>query len=160
MIGVRWNGVQEWGNILYRQFLLKFSINLDFSKKECVFFSGRDFEEAYGPILFCTWCLYSLTSLLYYCCTGGTLWHLQSSYIIVEITSCSILLYLPPPILEIVSIGFIFLFSYINTYFYHIQPCSPFPYIPSPPTSTIPQMGPVLTSCSPFLKTGTFVCLR
>jgi hypothetical protein len=50
--------------------------------------------------------------LTYYCCTGVTLWHLQKflQYTIVEFIPSIILLYPPPSILEIVSVGPIFIF--------------------------------------------------
>jgi hypothetical protein len=55
--------------------------------------------------------------LSYYCCTGGTLWHLQKllQYIIVEFTPSITPWSLPSPIPGIVSTCLIFPFSYMNT---------------------------------------------
>jgi hypothetical protein len=55
--------------------------------------------------------------LSYYCCTGGTLWHLQkfSQYTLVEFTPPSFSLIPLLPIPGIVSTGLIFPFLYMST---------------------------------------------
>jgi hypothetical protein len=72
-----------------------------------------------------------LFSVAYYCCTESTLWHIQKclQYVLVRFTPSIILLYLLSSLLRIVSTGLVFLFSYMSTYFHHIHPPSPFPYI-------------------------------
>jgi hypothetical protein len=66
--------------------------------------------------------------------------------------------YLPSPTPGIVATGLIFPFLYMSTqYFHHIHPPTPFPYVLLPPTGVNSQTGPVLPSCSLFLKKDIFV---
>jgi hypothetical protein len=67
-----------------------------------------------------------------------------------------ILLYLPFPLLRIVSTDLIFPFSYMSTqYFHQNHLLHPFPISSPFPTGTNPQSGPIVSSCPSFFKIAT-----
>jgi hypothetical protein len=88
----------------------------------------------------------------YYCCTRGTLWHLQRylKYYLNSPRHQSPLL--PTPILRIVSTGHMVPFSHEYTIFlpyslsFTFSLCPPLLLVPTP------YIGPVLPSCPSFLK--------
>jgi hypothetical protein len=73
-------------------------------------------------------------------------------------------LFLSPPIPGIVSIGLIFLFTYMYAqYLHHVHPPTPFSYILPPPTATTPPnrtWSALLFSDFIKEKNVIFVCLR
>jgi hypothetical protein len=82
-------------------------------------------------------------SFLYYCCTEGTLQHLQKllQYVIVEFAPSIILYPLSPHSWNSFNTSH-FSFSYMCAQYFH--PPTPFPYILPFPLVPIPQTGPDL----------------
>jgi hypothetical protein len=133
-----------------------FSIELNFEKK--------NYERNKGTLqLLCLSCLYFLGFcssflIVYYIITLRV--HCDILKSASQFTPSIILLYVPSSFLRILSIGLIFLFSYMNTkYFHHIHPATPF-FIFSPPIFTNTPTGPFLPSYPLFFKKDIFVCLR
>jgi hypothetical protein len=95
--------------------------------------------------------LFILILYFYYCCTRGTLGHLQNFLLhtIIEFTTSIVLLYPPLPNPGIVSTGLIFPLTYMCTeYSYHIHPLTPSLLISLLPLVLTSKTGPVLLSCS------------
>jgi hypothetical protein len=97
--------------------------------------------------------IYVFYILLYYCCTGGTLWHLQKflQYIIVEFTPSIILLYCPLPY-SWNSFKRSHFSIYIYEYIFFTTVSLLHPFLVSSPILLVPspKTGPVLPSCSPI----------
>jgi hypothetical protein len=111
------------------------------------------FSHLHGLIIF--------FELSCYCCTGGTLWHLQKflQCILVIFTPPSFCFIHPSPFLEqSQQVSLFHFFKLSIQYFYHIHPPSPFPYIFPHLSGINSQTGLVLLYCSSFLKRRYF-CL-
>jgi hypothetical protein len=99
--------------------------------------------------------------LLYFCCTGVQCDIYKSAYSISELNSPLPSFSFTPhsPILRIASIGLLFPFSYLSTYFYHIHPPKPFPYIIPPFSLVLTSTQDLIYILSSISEEKTFLCV-
>jgi hypothetical protein len=106
----------------------------DFASSTHDLISNLLWKYLFPPPLPCFNCFLFLS---YYCCSGGTLWHLQKclQYILVRFAPSIILLYSLSPILRIVSTGShfsVFIQEYIVFPLYLPSSTFSLPWLPSP----------------------------
>jgi hypothetical protein len=117
-----------------------YSTLIIFTPYNCVLFLPPFFTTTslIAPYSFLFFILY-----FYYCCTGSTLWHLQSflQYIIVKFTFSVILLYPPyPHSWNSFNRSNLPIYLHVYRIFHHTHPQTPFLYIiPSPSGTHLPD---------------------